>query len=203
MPDALRLMRLGILGGTFDPIHYAHLFIAEEARVRYGLAKILFIPNAVSPFKQADDVEDAAHRYAMVKAAIEANPYFDCSRMEIDRSGPSYTFDTLQALHQERPDAELFFITGMDTVIEIPTWHRAEEVIGLCHFIAAERPGYAEDMAEQGLPASLMAKVLPLPTTHLDISSTEIRRRVQEDLPIRYLTPDPVVDYIVKYGLYR
>ena len=196
-------MRLGILGGTFDPIHNAHLFIAEEARVRVGLDRVLFVPNAVPPHKISHDVTPAVHRLAMTQLAIQTNPDFDGSALEIERPGPSYTVDTLNALKQAHPGADLFFITGMDTLPEIATWHRPEEILRLCTFIAAERPGYVFDPAQKGLLPGLPERVLPLPTTHLDISATEIRRRVREGLPIRYLTPDAVVDYIARHGLYR
>jgi|SRR5579872_4912244 len=195
-------MRLGILGGTFDPIHNAHLFIAEEARVRVPLDRVVFVPNAVPPHKPSHDVAPARHRLAMAQLATRSNPAFDCSAVEIERPGPSYTVDTLKAFKADYPGAELFFITGMDTIPEIPTWRRPEEILRLCTLVAAERPGYALDMAEQELPAALQERVLPLPTTHLDISATEIRRRVREGLPIRYLTPDSVVDYIARHGLY-
>lgn len=196
-------MRLGILGGTFDPIHFAHLFIAEEARARHALDRVVFVVSALPPHKARGDMALAAHRFAMARLATAANPAFECSRMELDRPGPSYTFDTLTALRAAPPEAELFFITGSDTIPEIPTWHRSEELVRLTHFISAERPGYSADYAEQGLPAELVSRVLPLPTIHLDISSTGLRRRIHAGLPIRYLTPDTVVEYIAAHGLYR
>jgi nicotinate-nucleotide adenylyltransferase len=196
-------MNLGILGGTFDPIHYAHLFIAEEARVRYGLDRVLIVPNAIPPHKQSHPVGDPAHRVAMVQAAIESNPAFECSLVELERPGPSYTVDTLKRLLDQNAGAELFFITGLDTILEIPTWYRPEQVVQLTRFIAAERPGYSWDPGEQTLPEGLANRVLPLATPQLDISSTDIRRRVREGLPIRYLTPDPVIGYIECHGLYR
>lgn len=195
-------MNLGILGGTFDPIHNAHLFIAEEARVRYALDRVVFIPNALPPHKQTYAVSDPAHRYAMAVLATVSNPCFECSRIEIDRPGPSYMVDTLTEVHHRWPGAEVYCITGLDTILEIPTWYRPDEVIRLTHFIAAERPGFSLDLGEQDLPSELIERVLPLSTTHLDISSTEIRSRVQDGLPIRYLTPDSVVDYVHRHGLY-
>jgi len=196
-------VNLGILGGTFDPIHNAHLFIAEEARVRYELDRVLFIPNAVPPHKHSYAVSPTADRCRMVELAVESNPAFECSTLEIDREGPSYTVDTLRAIKASCPEAELYFITGIDTVIEIPTWFQPDEVIRLTHLIAAERPGYEGRLREQSVHEPLIQKVLPLSTTHLDISSTEIRRRVQQGLPIRYLTPDSVADYIHEHNLYR
>lgn len=196
-------MRIGILGGTFDPIHYAHLFIAEEARVRFDLARVVFVVNALPPHKQAYPVTDAAHRLRMTELAIASNPSFECSRIELDRPGASYTVDTLKALQLEHPSAALFFITGVDTIVEIPTWHRPDEVIRLTCFIVADRPGHTWDPGGRDLPPALTDRVLPLSTTHLDISSTDIRRRVREGLPIRYLTPDSVAAYITAHRLYR
>jgi nicotinate-nucleotide adenylyltransferase len=196
-------MNLGILGGTFDPIHNAHLFIAEEARVRFAMDRVVFVPNALPPHKQSYPVSDPRHRHEMVELAIESNPFFECSRMEIDRPGPSYTVETLLALRNQWPDAELYFITGMDTIGEIPTWFRPDEVIRLARFIVAERPGYDWEAAQKDLPAELIERVRPLDSHHLDISSTEIRVRVQQGLPIRYLAPDPVVAYIQEHALYR
>ncbi len=195
-------MKIGILGGTFDPIHNAHLFIAEEARVRYALDHVLFIPNSMPPHKQSYTVSAAEHRFNMTELAVGGNPFFFCSAIEIERPGPSYTVDTLAALHAELPDSELYLITGLDTILEIPTWHRPEEVIRRMQFIVAERPGYAWDPGEQDLPEQLVERVLPLATMHLDISSTDIRRRVREGLPARYLTPEVVVEYIAEHGLY-
>jgi nicotinate-nucleotide adenylyltransferase len=195
-------MNLGILGGTFDPIHYAHLFIAEEARVRFDLDRVVFVVNALPPHKQTYPVTNASHRFRMTELAIASNPAFECSRIEIDRPGPSYTVDTLTELQRQHPSADLFFITGLDTLLELPTWHRPDEVIRLARFIVAERPGYAWDPGEQDLPSELIDRVLPLSTTHLEISSTDIRRRVRVGLPIRYLTPDSVTDYVSLHGLY-
>ena len=196
-------MNLGIIGGTFDPIHNAHLFIAEEARVRFARDRVLFIPNAVPPHKQDESVSDSASRLRMVELAVEANPWFECSRIEIERPGPSYAVDTLTELRRHEPDAELYFVTGMDTLAEIPTWHRPDEVIRLAQFIVAERPGcsWAEVMTE--LPVDLVQRVRRMATHNLEISSTDIRRRVQQHLPIRYLTPDSVVQFIADNGLYR
>jgi nicotinate-nucleotide adenylyltransferase len=194
-------MRLGILGGTFDPIHYAHLFIAEEARVAFALDQVLFIPNAVSPLK-SPDITTAHHRCEMTRLAIQGNPAFALSTIEIDRPGPSYTVDTLRALKQEYPDADLFFITGTDSVAEMHLWRNPDEILRLATLIAAERPGTRLDDIKPGLKPGWSDRILPLPTTHLDISSTEIRRRIREGKPIRYLTPDVVVEYIATHRLY-
>ncbi len=195
-------MRLGILGGTFDPIHNAHLFIAEEARVELGLDQVLFIPNRLPPHKPAKSLTPANHRYRMTELATSSNRHFACSGIEIERGGPSFSVDTLNLLAHQLPTAEFFFITGMDTVAEIGTWRRPEEVLRLCKIAGIARPGFDAALVLTGLPASYAKRIVPLEATHLDISSTEIRERVRKGLPIRYLTPDPVVEYIAEYGLY-
>jgi nicotinate-nucleotide adenylyltransferase len=196
-------VRLGLLGGTFDPIHYAHLLIAEEARVEHRLDRVLFIPNGEPSHKTPEAVTAANHRYEMVRLATASNPAFECSRIEMDRPGKSYTVDTLHAIKAQFPGADLFFITGMDTIAEIPTWHKPEEIAGLCTFLAAERPGYDLDAILPTLPSYLSGKVLPIPGVLLDISATELRERVREGRTIRYLTPDAVVEYIAEHNLYR
>jgi len=195
-------MRLGILGGTFDPIHYAHLFVAEEARVRTQLDRVVFVPSARPPHKRGTGEATAEHRTAMCELAVAGNPHFCCSRLEIDRPGTSYSVDTVRALRDANPRAELFFITGADTIPEIPTWHQWQELVNLCRFIAAERPGYGSNYAEAQLPSELLDRIVPLSAAHLDISSTDLRRRVRAGLPIRYLTPDAVVEYIENNRLY-
>jgi nicotinate-nucleotide adenylyltransferase len=194
-------MRLGIFGGTFDPIHNAHLFIAEEAWAAFALDQVLFIPNAVSPLK-APDITPAEHRFEMTSLAIQSNPAFAISSIELDRSGPSYTVDTLSELQEEYPAAELFFITGTDSVAEMHLWRKPDEILRLATLIAAERPGTRLDDIKPGLKPGWISRILPLPTTHLDISSTEIRRRVREGKPIRYLTPDVVLEYVSAHLLY-
>lgn len=203
MSDTHAASRLGILGGTFDPIHYAHLFIAEEARARFGLDRVLFVPNGIPAHKKPYAVSPAEDRAAMVALAIRGNAAFECSRVELDRAGPSYAVDTLTDIQAAHPNAEVFFITGIDAVAEVLTWKRHEEVLRLATFIAAERPGYHMQMLRERLSEPQLARVLPMPTLPLDISSTDIRQRVREGLPIRYLTPDPVVEYIAEHELYR
>ena len=142
-------MRLGILGGTFDPIHYAHLVIAEECRVRLGLAGVIFIPAGEPPHKRRQSVTPAADRLAMVELAIASNPAFRVSRVEIDRPGPSYSVDTIAALQAELgPEAELYFIVGQDAMADILTWHEPRRLLALCRLVAIHRPGVREpDMA--------------------------------------------------------
>lgn len=190
------------MGGTFDPIHFAHLFIAEEARARFHLERVLFIPNHVPPHKRDYAVTPALHRFAMTRLATEPNPAFGCSDIEIQRPGPSYAVDTLTALKEQFPAADLFFITGLDAVTEILTWRRHEEVLQLATFIAAERPGSSPETFRQKVSPPYQERIHLLPMPWLAICSTEIRRRVREGQPIRYLTPDPVVEYIRQNHLY-
>lgn len=195
-------MRLGIMGGTFDPIHNGHLFVAEEARVRFQLDRILFIPNGAPPHKKEYALTPASNRYAMTLIATHGNAAFTCSPIELHRTGPSYTVDTLALLRKEHPDAELLYITGIDAVADILTWKRHEEVIQMAHFIAAPRPGYPLASLKERLPAAYLERILLLGKTALGISSTDIRRRVGSSLPIRYLVPDGVMTYIYQQKLY-
>ncbi len=196
-------MRLGIMGGTFDPIHYGHLFIAEEARVICSLDTVLFLPNGNPPHKQEGNVTPATHRYAMTTIAIAGNPHFQISDRELRREGKAYAYDTLTELHTDTPSAELFYITGVDTIADFMTWFRHEDVIQMATFLVATRPGYDLNALKTKLPAHYWAKLEFLTGTHLDISSTELRERVQNGLSIRYLVPDVVNDYIRVNGLYR
>jgi nicotinate-nucleotide adenylyltransferase len=196
-------MRLGIMGGTFDPIHNGHLFVAEEARVLFALDRILFIPNGSPPHKKDYAITPANHRYDMALIATHGNAGFVCSPMELNRAGTSYTVDTLTVLRQENPEAELFYITGIDAVADILSWKRHNEVIRLATFIAATRPGFDLPRLRERLPASYLERILPISSTALGISSTDIRERVSRGLPIRYLTPEGVVDYIYKHRLYQ
>ncbi len=195
-------MRLGIMGGTFDPIHFGHLFIAEEARVLFRLARVLFIPNGSPPHKPDRAITPAVHRYNMVQLATSSNPTFECSPVELNRSGPSYTVDTLGLVQEAYPDAELFTITGVDAIAEILTWNRHAEVIQKTTFIAATRPGFDYQILNDRLPAAYLNKILKVGATALGISSTDIRGRVRQGRPIRYLTPDNVTEYIAKHSLY-
>jgi nicotinate-nucleotide adenylyltransferase len=195
--------RIGIMGGTFDPIHNAHLFIAEEARVRIGLDRVIFVPNGIPPHKKPYAVTSAEHRFAMVDLAVRSNPAFSSSRIEIDRPGPSYAVDTLSVLAEENPGADLFFITGYDAVAEIVTWKCHQEVMELCRFVAIARPGVNADDLAQRLPAAYLERIEVLESPNLGISSTDIRERASNGLPIRYLVPDGVLTYIAEHKLYR
>ncbi len=198
---------VGVMGGTFDPIHYGHLVTAEEARVQFGLDQVLFVPNRYPPHKSLDGVSDPEHRYRMTLLATATNPHFAVSRIEIDRPGPSYTIDTIRQLRQTYAAGELFYITGADAILQIVrgAWERAAELLTLCQFIAASRPGFpidAHDLRRFNVTGTLLANIHVMEIPALAISSTDIRRRVAEGRPIRYLVPEPVEVYIHKHGLY-
>ena len=190
------------MGGTIDPVHHAHLFIAEVARATAMLDRVIWIPAGDPPHKDRR-VSPQEHRYAMVLLATASNPCFEVSRLELERQGPSYTLYTLRHFQEQYPGSELFFITGADTVLELLTWHRHEEVIRACRFLAVPRPGYDLDALDRVLPPEYVQRIELLPAPGVEISSTEIRARVQAGQPVRYLLPEPVEAYLLKHGLYR
>jgi nicotinate-nucleotide adenylyltransferase len=193
---------LGVMGGTFDPIHYGHLVTAEEALSQFSLDEVVFVPTGRPWMKEDRAVSAPEDRYLMTVIATASNPRFSVSRIEVDRGGPTYTVETLLALGEERPGAELYFITGADSLLEILHWKDPEEVLSLAHFIAATRPGYDLAHFEQDSTARHPnVSVMDIPA--LAISSTDIRERVKEGRPIRYLVPEGVKSYIEKMGLYR
>jgi nicotinate-nucleotide adenylyltransferase len=196
-------MRLAIMGGTFDPIHYGHLIAAEEARQRFELDRVVFVPCGTPAHKKSYEVTPPEHRYVMVALATASNSAFSVSREELERAGPSYAIDTIRRFRRAgAPDAELFFITGADAILEIGTWHENGRLLEECRFIAVTRPGY--DLGrlgrELGDERARLIEVLHVPG--IDISSTEIRARAGEGRSLRYLTPDVVVQYIEQHGLY-
>lgn len=197
--------RLGIMGGTFDPIHFGHLVAAETARAAFDLDKVLFIPTGQPPHKVDHQVTDAWERFAIVKMAIAANDGFSISSLEIRREGPSYTIDTLRALRGFLPDLDLYFITGADALISMLSWREPEEVIKLTKVISVSRPGYPLrelfEIIDQYVPQHL-DRIFQLKIPALAISSTDIRLRIKEGLPIRYLLPDNVKNYIENKHLY-
>lgn len=203
--DRQREYRLGIMGGTFDPIHYGHLVTAEQAREALELDLVLFMPAGVPAFKQGQRVTDAEDRYAMTVLATAANPAFDASRFEIDRDGVTYTIDTLRALRANYPEnVKLFFITGADAILDLVTWHDAAAMAELATFIAATRPGYDIDQARQRVSASGVpfdVRYIEIPA--LAISSTNIRSRMRANKSVRYLTSESVIGYIRKNNLYN
>lgn len=198
--------RIGILGGTFDPIHVGHLMTAEAVRDEFGLDKVIFVPAAVPPHKMDQQVTEARHRYLMTVLATNSNPHFDVSSIEMDRPGPSYTIDTIYELkRQYGENTDLFFITGADAIAEIPTWDRIEELLGLCQFIAAARPGFLPnvDNIREYFGELGKARIHRLETPELEISSTNIRYRVERGFSIKYIVPSTVENYIYKEGLYK
>lgn len=200
--SASRARRVGVMGGTFDPIHTGHLVTADEARHAFSLDEVVFVPAGWPWQKDRTEVAAPEHRYLMTVIATAADPAFRVSRIELDRDGPTYTIDTLRALKAERTDAELFFITGADAILQILTWKDPEAILREACFIAATRPGYDLDRLEKELPAGFEDRVSVMEIPALAISSTDVRRRVREGRPIRYLVPAGVASYIEKNGLY-
>ncbi len=194
--------RVGVMGGTFDPIHYGHLVTAEEAEMQFGLDEVVFVPTG-RPWMKADrEVSPPEDRYLMTVVATASNPRFSVSRIDIDREGPTYAVDTLRQLADETPDAELYFITGADAMLEIFEWKDPEDVLSLAHFIAATRPGYDLARFEAAAPTH-HPRVSTMDIPALAISSSDIRARVREGRAIRYLLPEGVKSYIEKQALYR
>jgi len=198
--------RLGIMGGTFDPIHYGHMVAAETARIELGLDIVLFIPTGMPPHKVDNPVTDANLRFEMVEMSIRSNKNFKVSRMEIERDGPTYTIDTLRILHNLFPDQELYFITGTDALKELLTWREPEEIIRLARIVGASRPGYdSRDLLAKIYRQYPFTKdrIYQLEVPALAISSTDIRSRVQNQKSIRYLLPEEVRLFIKTNKLYQ
>ncbi|HEU0182765.1 MAG TPA: nicotinate-nucleotide adenylyltransferase, partial [Agromyces mariniharenae] len=187
--------RIGVMGGTFDPIHHGHLVAASEVAQSYGLDEVVFVPTGEPTYKSV--VTPAEHRYLMTVIATASNPRFTVSRVDIDRGKPTFTIDTLRDIRRERPEAELFFITGADAIAQILSWRDVEELWELAHFVAVSRPGH--DLSVSGLPEQDVS-LLEVPA--LAISSTDCRDRVRRGFPVWYLVPDGVVQYISKHHLY-
>lgn len=189
--------RIGIMGGTFDPIHHGHLVAASEVQSRFALDEVVFVPTG-QPW-QKGKVSPAEDRYLMTVIATASNPHFQVSRADVDRDGPTYTVDTLRDLHAIfGPSADLFFITGADALAKILSWKDALEMLSLAHFVGVTRPGF--ELSDDHLPADSVTLV-EVPA--MAISSSACRTRVAEGLPVWYLVPDGVVQYIAKRGLYR
>ena len=198
-------MRVGVLGGTFDPIHYAHLVIAEESRLRLQLDRVLFVPSGQPPHKLAKVITPAEHRLAMLQLAIASNPHFEVSRVDMDRCGPCYSVDLLEILQDRlKAGAELYFIVGLDSLAELPTWHEPARLIRLCRLAVVRRPGYHVDMVQlETILPGVVSRLEFVEAPEMGISSSEIQRRVRAGLPIKYQLPEPVEAYIVEHGLYR
>ncbi len=189
-------MRIGIFGGSFNPIHYGHLRLAEEARETLRLDRVLFIPAGIRPHKPQHGVIEGRHRVTMVRLAIRGHAAFEASDLELRRSGPSYTVETLLTLrHRWGTRARLFFLSGADTLSELKIWKDVDRVLQLCTFVVATRPGYPCRVRRRGVQTFTM--------TPLAISASEIRQRLAAGRSVRYLVPDAVVSYIARHHLYR
>ena len=195
-----RARRVGVMGGTFDPIHHGHLVAASEVQSWFDLDEVVFVPTG-APWQKSDrKVTPAEDRYLMAVIATASNPRFWVSRVDIDRGGPTYTIDTLRDLSQQLPDADLYFITGADALADIFTWRDAEELFALAQFVGCTRPGFTMDAATLGKIPNDRVTMIEVPA--LAISSTDVRRRTMRDEPVWYLVPDGVVQYIAKHHLY-
>lgn len=197
--------KVGIMGGTFNPIHNGHLFLAEQAREYCDLDKILFMPSGNSYMKDTDEIADANTRISMTALAIEDNPHFCLSTMEAERKGPTYTCDTLRELKKMFPDTLYYFIMGADNLFAVENWKNSEEILSDCILVAAARGQKSEkELKEKAdeLIDRFNAKVIILPEKKLDISSTEIRNRIARGESVRYMVPDKVLSYIQKRQLY-
>lgn len=197
-------MNIGILGGTFDPIHIGHLILAEEARMKLGLGEVLFVPAGQPWLKLDREITPAIHRVEMVGRAIADNPYFKLCTLEVERPGPSYTVDTLRLLgEQQGAEASFFFILGRDTLADLPLWKEPDKLVQMCRFVVARRLGSTADLKslEASVPG-VLDTIIQLDMPVIEISSTRIRQRRAQGLSIRYLVPDQVGKYIVEQKLY-
>jgi nicotinate-nucleotide adenylyltransferase len=210
-------VNVGVLGGTFNPIHIAHLRLCEEMREALALERVLLVPAGDPPLKR-EGVAPASHRLEMVRRASAANPALEVSDLEVRRAGPSYTVDTLAALRERLPGASLWFLVGADTLRDLESWHEPARLFALAHFAVAARPGHAPGLREL-LPASLAAafrdgprglvhaasgnELRAIPFTPLSVSASDVRRRVARRASNRNLVPDEVIEYIGKHHLYR
>jgi len=190
--------RLGIMGGTFDPIHHGHLVAASEVQARFELDEVVFVPTGIPWQKDDREVSPAEDRYLMTVIATASNPRFSTSRVDIERQAPTLTVDTLTDLRSQFPDDEMFFITGADALAQILSWKRVDELFALAHLVGVTRPGFHLD--GKHLPDQAVS-LIEVPA--MAISSTDCRQRVRRGQPIWYLVPDGVVQYISKRGLYR
>lgn len=198
-------MKIGVLGGTFDPIHKGHIVVAEEVRGRLNLLEVLLIPAGDPWLKENNAILPAEHRLQMVRLAINDKPYLKLSTMEIDRPGPTYTVDTVAELRAHfGPEAEIFFILGMDNLAQLPRWREPSRLINLCQMVAVPRPGYSLpdlDALEAAIPG-LRQRLILLDKPEIEIDATDIRERVVLGLSIDHLVPEPVAEYIREHKLY-
>lgn len=196
-------VRIALFGGTFDPVHYGHLRLAEEAREAAGLERVLFVPANRSPFRSEEPITDPHHRLQMLCFATAGNPTFEVSDLEIQRGGISYTVDTVAAVRQQHPDATLYLILGADALQGFPNWHRAEAIAQECYLLVGARPTNDLQTVLNELPDAIRQRVQTVALTLLDISASAIRQRVRTGRSIRYLTPPDVIEYIQQHRLYQ
>ena len=199
-------MRVGLLGGTLDPIHLGHLLVAEEARVKLGLEEVIFIPTGRPWMKAGDSIAPGHHRMNMVRLAVATNPFFRSSSDEVDRPGPSYTVDTLEALKTgEHEEDDLYFILGVDLLKEFHLWKRPDRILELSTLVVVPRPGvqHCDTSHLDSIGPSASSKLVFLDGPCVGISGTEIRQRADRGYSVRYLVPEAVEDYLQRYGLYR
>jgi nicotinate-nucleotide adenylyltransferase len=200
--------KVGLFGGSFDPIHCGHLLVAEQAREQLGLDGVVFVPGNRPPHKLGKRLAPPADRLRMVALAVEGHPGFEASDVELGRDGPSYTIVTVQQLGAAHPDWQVYFLIGADTLPELPTWYHVAELADLCQFAVFGRPGSSLDDT-QALRGTLSDRQIAAIRRHsfaiplMGVSSTDVRRRVREGRSIRYLVPEPVRLYIHEHGLYR
>jgi nicotinate-nucleotide adenylyltransferase len=197
--------KIGIVGGTFNPIHNVHLLLGEAAREQFGLDRIIYIPTGKSYLKQDEDIPAGEMRYQMVKLAIDNNPYFTCSRLEIDREGNTYTIDTINELKKMYPGDELYLILGGDTFKQIENWYQSEEIFKNCIILAAVRDNMSiEDMDKQRsyLHDKYGADVRILQFRNIDLSSSDIRKRLLSGRSVRYMVPDAVIEFAILKNIY-
>ena len=200
------IRRVGILGGTFNPIHTGHLILAEQARSRFGLDEVLIIPSGISYFKKGMDIPDGRLRYEMCELAVQDNPYFRVSDIEIRREGNTYTAETLKELKNEEPDTDFFFMIGADILHEIGYWKDPEDIFKNCSLLVSVRNNESEDDLKrdaQALKEKYGAEVFMLHTTNIDISSTMIRQLISEKKSVRYYLPEALREYILKNKIYE
>jgi nicotinate-nucleotide adenylyltransferase len=199
------VVRIGILGGTFDPPHIGHLILAEEAWALLDLDRVYLVPAGDPPHKQGKPLSAGYHRRRMLELAIADNPHFLLSTVDIDRPGPHYTIDMMRSLRDAHPaGTELFFLMGLDSLVDLPGWHQADRLIANCQMVALSRYGFEVDWEEleAALPG-VSERVIQLPMLELEISSNVIQKRVREGLPIRYQVRQAVESYVREHGLYR
>lgn len=201
-------MRIGLYGGSFNPVHAGHLIVSRAVAETMHLDKVILIPAAIPPHRLLKDLAPAAHRLAMLRLAVAGETLFGVSDIEIRRAGPSYTVDTVQDYRNLNPSDDLFWLVGADSLIELPNWYQVDRLVESCQVVTAARPGYDDidigKLMTRFAPeqvARLQAHILPTP--RIDISASDIRCRLAAGLSIRYLVPEPVAEYIAKHGLYR